>query len=159
MRKPPPSKPLTEQGARDSALRALGRREHSAAELKSKLQRRGHDADTASEVVGALADSGWQSDSRYAEMLVRNRIQQGYGPLRITAELEAARMPREEISAALREAGCDWAEQARQLQRRHFGGPPETAADWQKQYRYLAGRGFDAGQVRAALKGGAPEPE
>jgi len=157
--KRPPSKPLTGQGARDSALRALGRREHSAAELKSKLQRRGHDAETASEVVGALSERGWQSDARYAEMLVRNRVQQGYGPLRIEAELEAARVPREEIAAALKAADCDWGEQARELQRRRFGGPPDNAADWQKQYRYLAGRGFEAGQVRAALKGGVPEPE
>lgn len=159
VRKPPPSKPLTEQGARDSALRALARREHSAAELKSKLQRRGHDIGIAADVVGALAERGWQSDARYAEMLARNRAEQGYGPLRIEAELEAARVPREEIAATLDAAGTDWTAQARALQLRRFGAPPATAAEWQKQYRYLAGRGFESEQIRAALKGGAPELE
>ncbi|WP_240433455.1 regulatory protein RecX [Solimonas sp. K1W22B-7] len=154
-----PRKPLTEQGARDSALRALGRREHSAAELQAKLQRRGHDADTASEVVEGLSERGWQSDTRYAEMLLRNRVQQGYGRLRILAELEAARVPRDEISAAMAAADCDWTELACALQRRRFGGPPAGAAEWQKQYRFLAGRGFESGPIRAALKGGAQEPE
>lgn len=154
-----PRQPPEKGTARDSALRALSRREHSAAELKAKLQRRGHDADTAADVVGALVERGWQSDARYAEMLVRNRVEQGYGRLRIEAELEAARVPREEILAALKAADCDWTGQARELQRRRFGAPPDNAADWQKQYRYLAGRGFEAGQVRAALKGGTPEPE
>lgn len=154
-----PRKPLDATGARDSALRALGRREHSAAELQAKLQRRGADADTASEVVENLSERGWQSDSRYAEMLLRNRVQQGYGRLRVEAELEAARVPREEISAALAAAECDWTELACALQRRRFGGPPKGASEWQKQYRYLAGRGFESGQVRAALKGGTQEPE
>lgn len=154
-----PRKPLDAAGARDSALRALGRREHSAAELQAKLKRRGHDADTAAEVVEGLSERGWQSDSRYAEMLVRNRVQQGYGRLRIVAELEAARVPREEISAALQAAECDWTGLACSLQRRRFGGPPAGAAEWQKQYRYLAGRGFESGPIRAALRGGVQEPE
>ncbi len=154
-----PRKPLDAAGARDSALRALGRREHSAAELKAKLQRRGLETDVAAEVVEDLSERGWQSDSRYAEMLLRNRVQQGYGRLRILAELEAARVPREQITAALAAADCDWTELACALQRRRFGGPPGGAAEWQKQYRFLAGRGFESGAIRAALRGGAQEPE
>ncbi|HEY1078085.1 MAG TPA: regulatory protein RecX [Fontimonas sp.] len=155
MAPPKKSKPLDAQGGREAALRLLSRREHAAAELQFKLSRRGLDAAAASEVVGAMADAGWQSDERYAEMLVRNRIEQGYGPLRIEYELESAGVDRAGVVAALAAADADWAERCAALQQRRFKGPPLTAQDWQKQYRFLASRGFSAAQVRAALKGPA----
>src|SRR6185295_823724 len=69
------------------ALKLLARREHSARELKRKLTARGiGEVDAAAAVADAAAD-GWQSDTRYAEMLVRSRISQGFGPMRIEAEL------------------------------------------------------------------------
>lgn len=146
-------KTSTPAGARETALRALARREHSAAELKAKLARRGHDADTAATVVGDLGERGWQSDSRYAEMLLRSRLRQGCGPLRIEHELEAAGVPRTEIRATLDAADVDWTVACVELHARRFGAPPGSAADWQKQYRFLAGRGFSPEQIRAALKG------
>jgi regulatory protein len=147
---------LTSAGARDRALRVLGRREHSAAELQRKLEQRGVDAATAGAVVEDLQSAGWQSDARYAEMLVRSRIAQGYGPLRIEAELEQAAVPAERIAEALSAAEPDWRALVVALHRRRFGEIPKKAADWQKQYRYLAGRGFTAEQVHAALRR-APE--
>ena len=152
-------RPLDESAARDSALRALARREHSAAELKSKLTRRGHDEQTAVGIVERLAGYGLQSDGRYAEMLARNRMQQGYGPLRIEAELAAAGIDDAEAAAAIAELECDWGERARQVCRRKFKSAPADAADWQRQYRFLAARGFESEQIRAALKGGVDEPE
>lgn len=152
-------RPLDESAARDIALRALARREHSAAELKSKLTRRGHDEQTAVGIVERLAGYGLQSDGRYAEMLARNRMQQGYGPLRIEAELAAAGIDDAEAAAAIAELECDWSERARQVCRRKFKSAPADAADWQRQYRFLAARGFESEQIRAALKGGVDEPE
>lgn len=155
MAPPKKSKPLDAQGGREVALRLLSRREHAAAELQYKLSRRGLDAEAGSKVVDAMADAGWQSDERYAEMLVRNRIEQGYGPLRIEHELESVGVDRAGIAAAMAEAGCDWTERCALLQQRRFKEPPQTAQDWQKQYRFLASRGFSAAQVRSALKGPA----
>ncbi len=149
---PRKSKPPTAQGGRDTALRLLARREHSAAELKYKLQRRGHDAPVVDGIVEQLAGAGWQSDSRYAEMLVRNRIDQGYGPLRIRAELEAARVPDAEVRSALAAVEVDWGEQAARVHARKFREPAKDAAQWQKQYRHLALRGFEPQHIRAVLK-------
>lgn len=151
------SSPPTPQGGRETALRLLSRREHSAAELKYKLARRGHDDAVAGDIVGHLADAGWQSDDRYAEMLVRNRVAQGYGPLRVRAELEAARVDEAAIRAALDAIEVDWSQRACDVHARKFKAPPQGAAEWQKQYRFLAGRGFEPEQIRAALK--RPEPE
>jgi regulatory protein len=148
-----PRAPLSAAGARDSALRALSRREHSAAELKHKLGRRGLDAQTAETVVESLAERGWQSDTRYAEMLLRSRIHQGCGPLRIEHELAAAGIAEAEIRSTLAAAAVNWSEACAALHARRFSAPPQSAADWQKQYRYLAGRGFTPEQVRDALKG------
>lgn len=153
--KKPPE--LSASGARDRALRALARREHSAAELKRKLQDRGHPEPAAAEVVENLSRAGWQSDARYAAMLLRSRIAQGYGPQRIEAELEQAGIAPAEIAAAMQAAGTDWKALAGTLHARRFRSAPASAADWQKQYRYLAARGFTPEQIHAALKHEPPE--
>ncbi|TJY56633.1 regulatory protein RecX [Sinimarinibacterium sp. CAU 1509] len=150
---PRKSKELTEQGARDAALRALARREHSAAELAYKLKQRGHADDVAQSVVDAVGEAGWQSDARYAEMLVRNRIEQGYGPLRIRAELQAAGVADTVAREALDAADIDWCERVRAVHQRRFSGPASSAKQWQQQYRFLAGRGFASEHIRMVLKG------
>lgn len=156
--RPPASKrerkpaPLDAAAARGRALKLLSGREHSAAELQAKLSRRGADAAVARDAVRAMADAGWQSDARYAEMLVRNRIGQGYGPLRIRMELGAAGVPDADQHAAIEAAACDWAALCAELAARRFKSAGACTADWQKQYRFLAARGFTSAQIRAALK-------
>jgi regulatory protein len=145
-----PKKPLD---PKTQALKLLARREHSARELKRKLAARGiTDEQAATAVEHAIAEN-WQSDARYAEMLVRTRIAGGYGPVRIEAELEVAGVPADQIRAALEEAGVDWRALAVEVHAKKFGRLPRTSAERAKQYRYLQGRGFDASQVSAALKG------
>jgi regulatory protein len=143
-------------------MRLLARREHSARELQLKLRQRGVEGERAVEVVAALAADGWQSDERYVGIRVRGRIEQGYGPLRIAAELAesgvAETLRRDALAAAALEV--DWAEQARIAWSRHFRQPPASSAEWQKHYRYLAARGFESSQIRAVLKGSAsPDDE
>jgi regulatory protein len=138
------------------ALKLLARREHSARELKRKLAARGiTDEDAAAAVEHAIAEN-WQSDSRYAEMLVRTRIAGGYGPVRIEAELEVAGVPSDQIRAALDGAEVDWRMLAIEQHAKKFGAPPTSSAERAKQYRYLQGRGFDSAQISAALKGEEP---
>ena len=135
------------------ALKLLARREHSARELKRKLENRGVGKDEAAAAVADVTSGGWQSDARYAEMLVRSRVSQGYGPVRIEAELEVAGVPAEQIRAALDAAEVDWRVLATEVHARRFGGPPKSSAERAKRYRFLQGRGFDGGQIGAALKG------
>lgn len=139
------------------AIKLLARREHSARELKRKLEARGVGEQQASDAVAELSREGWQSDARYAELLVRSRVSQGYGPLRIEAELKMAGVPAEQIHAALEEAGTDWRTLAAEVHAKHFRELPKTSTERAKHYRYLQGRGFDGGQIQAALKGDAFE--
>lgn len=137
-------------------MRILARREHSVAQIKRKLGQRGHSTETATEVVESLTESGFQSDTRFAETLARSRANQGFGPLRIRAELKEARVPEADIRAAFEALECDFADLAVRAREKKFGAIPERGEAWQKQYRFLATRGFESDQIRAALKA---EPE
>jgi regulatory protein len=137
---------------REQALRLLARREHSARELTRKLTARGIGGDEARAAVEHATGENWQSDARYAEMLVRTRVANGYGPLRIEAELEVAGVPGDEIRAALEAAEADWRALAANVHAKKFGRPPKSSAERAKHYRYLQGRGFDSAQISAVLK-------
>jgi regulatory protein len=147
-----PKKPLD---PKTQALKLLARREHGARELTRKLKARGVADGDATAAVAHAATEGWQSDARYAGMLVRTRVAGGYGPVRIEAELEVAGVPADQVRAALDEAAVDWRALAIEVHAKKFGRPPKSSAERAKQYRYLQGRGFDAGQISAALKGDA----
>lgn len=139
------------------AIQLLARREHSARELKRKLEARGVGADEAAAAVEEVAREGWQSDARYAEMLVRSRVSQGHGPVRIEAELELAGLPADQIRAALDGADVDWRALAAEVRARRFAAPPASSAERAKQYRFLQNRGFDGSQIAAALKGSSDD--
>ncbi|MDE2149150.1 MAG: regulatory protein RecX [Gammaproteobacteria bacterium] len=148
------SQPPTDSpsGARVRAVRALARREHSAAELRRRLIARGVPAPLADQAVRECTEHGWQSDARYAEAMLRQRTMQSYGPLRIAAELAAADVATPLIRRALAVTETDWVQRAAELRARRFGAPPRCAADWQRQYRFLVQRGFSAEQASAALR-------
>ncbi|MBA4284669.1 MAG: hypothetical protein C0434_03970 [Xanthomonadaceae bacterium] len=142
---------MAPEAARERALRALGRREHSARELTRKLTHDGLDQAHASEIVGELSESGWQSDQRYAGLLTRSRIAQGYGPLRIRAELSSRGVDEALIRAALDDAEPDWLDIVRRLHDRRFNRPASTPKERASRYRYLAARGFTSSQVATVL--------
>lgn len=145
-----PKKPID---PRTQALKLLARREHSARELKRKLTARGITDDEAATAVEHAIAENWQSDARYAGMLVRTRVSAGYGPVRIEAELEVAGVPGDEIRAAMAAAEVDWRALAVEVHAKKFGRAPKSSAERARQYRYLQGRGFDSSQISAALKG------
>jgi regulatory protein len=137
------------------AQRALGllvRREHSRKELTRKLTARGVLADEAQAAVERMTAEGWQDDARFAELLVRSRAGNGYGPMRIRAELGTHGLDREIIAAAMDAYDGDWAENARDLVRRRFAGKLEDAAIRRKAADLLIRRGFGGDQTRAAVR-------
>lgn len=143
--------------ARECALRLLARREHSAAELKARLGRRGMSPEAAAEVIDGLRQAGWQSDTRYAELLARSRVRQGYGPIRVQAELRAANVEPQTISAVIEAADVNWQELLQQVWARRFGRLPASAKEAARQARYLAGRGFEPAAIRQLLRNGGGE--
>lgn len=128
----------------------LARREHSAFELQRKLTQRGFDSHTVDEVIGQLAEQGWQSDARYAETYVRMRVERGYGLQSIQAELGERGVARSLIQSVLDEAEIDWLSCARKQIHRHYHQAPEGYDDQLRRYRHLLSRGFSPEQSRTA---------
>jgi len=135
------------------ALALLVRREHSSRELTRKLAARGIEAADAQAAVQRLTGDGWQSDARFAEMLVRTRISQGYGPQRIRAELGMHGIDRESVETAMESFEGDWAQVAAGVLARRFGGRlVNDRMQQRKAAEFLYRRGFDGDLVRAALR-------
>jgi regulatory protein len=146
--------------AYDKALVLLARREHSARELKTKLARRGLDAGESDAALEKLKAKDYQSDARFGEMLVRSRIEGGYGPRWILAELRTHGIDEARSRALLDEAVVDWPAQVRRQLRRRYGGKAATTlAERAKRAGFLLRRGFDASTVKLALgDSGMAEP-
>lgn len=138
---------------RERALGLLSRREHSARELKRKLQQKGVAPDEAGDVVGEMGERDYQSDTRFAESLVRRRALDGYGPLRIRAELASHGIVREAATAAIATAEVDWMLIAKRVfSAKYREIEPADHKERQKRAAWLSARGFDGTTVRAVTR-------
>lgn len=151
---------------RAQALALLGRREHSRAELRSKLlahaRRRAEAADTpeppepeallaeVEAVLDWLGEQRYQSDARFIESRVHARAPR-LGQARIRQELARHGVELDADTAA--ELRRTEVERAREVWRKRFGEPPRDAAERARQMRFLAARGFGGDTVRRVLGG------
>ena len=104
-----------------------------------------------------MTAAGWQDDTRFAISLARTRACNGYGPLRIRAELATHRLAPEAIAAAfaaLADAGeDDWPALARDLVRRRLGTDVAGSITLRRKAAdLLMRRGFDGDSMRAAIR-------
>ncbi|MGH8123742.1 MAG: regulatory protein RecX [Rudaea sp.] len=135
--------------AYDKALALLVRREHSARELKSKLAQRGLDAEESDAALIKLQSKDFQSDTRFGEMLVRTRLEGGYGARWIVAELRTHGLDEAAARALIEAAEPDWPELIRrQLRRRYGERRPKGFAERNKRAAFLLRRGFEAAAVK-----------
>src|SRR5205823_6007716 len=86
-----------------TALRILGYRFNSEAELRRKLRAKRFDDATISETLARLRDEKWLDDERFAAAFVRTRVQKGIGRLRIRRELMAVGIDDDVAERAVRE--------------------------------------------------------
>lgn len=147
-----------EYKARSVALRLLARREHSRLELSLKLRQRKIESEIIDQVLDDYEAEGWLDDDRFADVYARQRMDIGYGPLRILGELQQRGVHRTpECLDAMTEE--DWCRQAIALRERRFG-LADLDNDWDekvRQARFLNRRGYSAGQVDRALEARSPE--
>ncbi|HEV2622646.1 MAG TPA: regulatory protein RecX [Frateuria sp.] len=144
-----PDKP--KRSAYDKALGLLARREHSRRELKTKLRQSGYEGEEARVAIDRLGEQHYQDDERFAEVLVRSRAAQGYGPQRIRAELKTHAVSDERIRQLLEAADVDWEASALdQLRRRYGGKAAPDPAERARRAQFLLRRGFAAATVRRA---------
>ena len=136
----------------NKGIELLARREHSARELKSKLARRGIEKDEVDSVLSQLQSKDFQNDVRFGEMLVRTRIESGYGPRWIIAELKTHGISEAKARELIDAAEPDWPSIVRNQLRRRYGKPAASVAERFKRANFLLRRGFDAATVQSATR-------
>jgi regulatory protein len=87
--------------ALDRSIRALARRDHSAATLRAKLDRAGISPTAQTVVVETLERIGYVDDERFAQDRAAQLAERGYGDEWIRADLEAQGVGRELVDPAL----------------------------------------------------------
>ena len=133
------------------AMRFLARREHSRDELQRKLSRVATESDDVEAVVEELAQKGWLSDARYAELAVRAKARR-FGPLKVANDLRSKGVADEAIAAAFVAAGADGAADIQRVWRSRFSAAPNNDRERGRQVRFLQGRGFRLDDILRFLR-------
>lgn len=137
---------------REKALAYLTRREHSRFELKLKL-RNAAEPDEIDQLLDELATKGLQSNARYTEVLVRTRVQAGFGPVRIRQELKQHAIDASLIQQHLPEDQDYWQPHLHKVwQKKYHSNKSSDRKDTARQMRFLLQRGFDQRMVIKLLK-------
>ncbi len=133
---------------RKKAMDLLARREHSVRELERKLQARGYANDSIAQVVDGLRQDRLLSDERFVETYVYQRGNAGFGPLKISYELQQKGVDAGLIETYLDPRDESWDESMCRQRARRFGEViPEEYAARMKQARFLQNRGFSPAAV------------
>lgn len=116
---------------------------------------RGYEEASIRTVVEALGKEGLQSDNRYTENYIHNRIEKGYGPVRIVQELREKGIDDELISLQIAEQEPDWLQLAGKARIKRFGHKlPQNFREQAKQSRFLQQRGFSGEHIGRLFKAG-----
>jgi len=129
--------------AKSVAVKLLSRREHSAFEIRDKLQKRDFEEEEIAQAIRDLEQGGWLSDERYAEAYIRMRQQKGFGPLRIAIELNERGVDERIIDTYLQDVEDSWQQiLEQQYLKKYKNRPVEDYSDKAKRIRFLQYRGF-----------------
>ena len=127
---------------RGKAYRLLGRREHSAWELRRKLQHAEY-PELVERLVAELTAEEVQSDARFTEQHCRQRYQNGRGPVKVRYDLAQHRIEETLVERVMSGYETKWPARAAEVRCRKFGEQaPTSYKDWAKQARFLQQRGF-----------------
>lgn len=74
---------MEEKLLKSSAYRLLARRSYSKTMLQQKLKEKRFSSSQIEKIVDEFEKLGYLSDADYAEMLIQQKMRQGYGPLHI----------------------------------------------------------------------------
>jgi len=137
---------------RSRALKLLTTREHSRLELARKLTRRGYPPSDVEAVLDALEADGLLSEERLLAAYVAERLEKGFGPLRIRAELQAKGLPDAAIDPHLRLDDAQCLAMMADVDCGKFGSsPPNDRQTLAKRARFLEYRGFPPSLIARVL--------
>lgn len=141
----------------DRGLDLLAFRERSAVELRRRLVQKEIAPAHAEAAVARLVELGLVDDRRYAEALARSKASGGTSRRRVEQELSRRGVARDTASSAVEEVWeeeeVDQAGAAIQLARKRAASLRglDPLARRRRLYGFLARRGYEAEEIRAAL--------
>ena len=140
------------------AVRILGRRDHSEAELRQKIERFGFSASVVDEVIDRCYSYNYLDDERYAQAKSREMLRngRGVGP-RILLELRRRGIKESLAHQALQSATQEITPEEvflQQLERRFANFNYSAASDKERRrvVSYFQRRGFELGTIFSLLK-------
>jgi len=142
-----------EAKVRASALGSLAMREHSCFELRQKLLNKKHDEVLVDELIVSLTKENLISDQRYAESYWRSRSAKGYGPSRISRELELKGVSSAIIRQAQLDANIDFFAVVEKVYLKKYHH--SVASDYKekaKRQSFLYRRGFDSEFIKHVIE-------
>ena len=138
------------------ALRLLAQREHSRAELATKLARHVQEGDDLEAVLDDLEANDFINAERVAESVVHRRAGR-LGTQRLVQELRSKGLDDALVRATAEQLRATELERASAVWRQRFGSVvADDAKERARQMRFLAARGFAGDVVRRVVRGGGP---
>jgi len=133
------------------ALKILGSRNFSEAEMIKRLTSKGESAENAQEAVAWLVSLGYVNDENYASLIVSHYTTKGYGAARVRDELYKRGIPRDLWDSALAVLDDEDAADAALgfLQKKLRGSTDEN--DVRKARDALVRRGFSYEEARTSI--------
>ncbi|MCU7836595.1 MAG: recombination regulator RecX [gamma proteobacterium symbiont of Taylorina sp.] len=149
---------------RTSAMNILAVREHSTLELRKKLSNKlrtllsrkekslpdSEQFDELIEIVlQKLIIDNLLNEARFTESFIRSRLNKGFGPVKITHELNERGIPNDLINDYLESSYDFWQQRIETVHHKRFGNmPPKDYQEQTKQSRFLYQRGFSGELIR-----------
>ena len=135
----------------NKALDILSRREHSAHELKLKLQKKFDAISEIEKVIVRLENNNLLNDFRFAETYARIRKGKGFGPNKVYYEL-AKKGIKESISNEIISAEDGWTDAAlKAFKKKYNDGISEDTKEKLKQKNFLHNRGFTFKEIESVF--------
>lgn len=134
------------------AVDLLSRREHSIKELKHKLALKEFPLDEIELVIVYLLKENYLSNERFAEAVIRQRVNKGYGWRFIENELKQKGVDSTTIEQAKLDSSTDWYKLAENVYCKRFTDSQiKDHKERAKRMRYLQYRGFSTDEIMHAI--------
>jgi regulatory protein len=141
--------PLTLKGR---ALRLLGAREYSRAELERKLAPFEDEPGSLARALDDLQVKGFINEQRVLESVLHRRSSK-LGVQRIRQELHSKGLDPAAVLVAVEQLRASEVERASEVWRKKFGEPPVDTTERARHMRFLTSRGFGGDVIRKVMSG------
>ena len=117
------------------------------------MRARDFESEIVDELIEQLRNENLQSDSRYTEAFVHDRIGKGYGPLHILQELKQKGIRDELREEFVDETDQQWQIQIAEVYARKYGANPlDDYKEQARRSRFLQYRGFSSEHIHRLFK-------